>query len=388
MKKLTILWVALCSLILAGCGQATPAKDTTGASNSAKTVELGPIKIWVIAPLSWPAASYGADVMYGFEFAQKQINDAWGVNGREIQIISEDGKCTGKDAASAAQKLINVDKVTALMASCSWEIIAAGKIAQQEWVPTLSSIASSPEVSKVGNFVFRYWNDADTGIVLTDYIKEQGAETIALIYEGTDYAAAYANVVRQNVEADIVVEEKFLTEEKDFSILAKKIVSGSPDMLVFIPQTETTAIAMIKALEGEWEWENYRNKTIWWEVVLSKTIAAELGDLVDGMKWVTLAELPKDGAGAEKAAVLLEWFEAATAEAFTVFSADALEILAEAIESVWTDRAAIQKYIAGINAANPRDGYLEGFYFNEFGDGQGVPFVIKEFQNGEAVNVE
>jgi ABC-type branched-subunit amino acid transport system substrate-binding protein len=55
--------------------------------------------------------------------------------GIQIQLVVEDGKCEGKDATSAAQKLITVDKVQAIVAGyCSAEAIAAGKIAQDNGV--------------------------------------------------------------------------------------------------------------------------------------------------------------------------------------------------------------------------------------------------------------
>ncbi len=59
----------------------------------------------------------------------------------------------------------------------------------------LSPTASSPEVSSIGDYVFRYWNDADAGVVMLDYIESNDGASIALMYENTDYAAAYANVI-------------------------------------------------------------------------------------------------------------------------------------------------------------------------------------------------
>ena len=87
--------------------------------SSTKT-ETGPIKIGFIGPLTGDGAAYGADTINAARLAEKEINDAGGINDRPIQIISEDGKCTAKDGLNAAQKLINVDGVKYIVSSsCS-----------------------------------------------------------------------------------------------------------------------------------------------------------------------------------------------------------------------------------------------------------------------------
>jgi branched-chain amino acid transport system substrate-binding protein len=160
--------------------------------------------------------------------------------------------------------LVNVDKVQVIVGgSCSSETIPAGKIAQQNEVVLISPTASSPEVSQIGEYVWRYWNDVDAGAVMVDFL-EQEAESIALIYENTDYAAAYANVIRETFAGEIVIDEKFATEEKDFSILAKNVVDSADevDYIVYIPQSEATMISFVKALQGEGAWDERKDKFI------------------------------------------------------------------------------------------------------------------------------
>lgn len=392
MKKLSLLGVLFVSFALVGCTQpVTNTNQQVNQQQPAQQQETWPIKIGVIAPLSGPASSYGADVMHGYETVAKMINDAGGINGRMIQLIIEDGKCTGKDATSAVQKLLNVDKVVAILGgACSGETIPAGKLAQQQGVPLISATASSPEISSIGDYVFRYWNDADAGVVMVEELEKMEADSIALIYEGTDYAAAYADVIRQWFDGELVMEEKFLSEEKDFWILAKNIVDegDAVDAIVFIPQSEAAAIAFIKAIDNEGVWSEYRSKFLGTETVMSETTAAELGDLVNGMQGVRFPELANFGDTAERAAAILEGYEAKTAAIFTVFAADSLDLLAEAIEEVGVDGAAIKDYIATYTVDNQRNKYVSGFYFNEFGDGQGIPFTLVTFKDGELTTVE
>src|SRR3989338_9250736 len=74
-------------------------------STTVTTEEIGPIKIGAIAPLTGDAAAYGIPDQRAKAIALKEINDAGGVNGRLIEVIWEDTKCTGTDATTATQKL-------------------------------------------------------------------------------------------------------------------------------------------------------------------------------------------------------------------------------------------------------------------------------------------
>jgi ABC-type branched-subunit amino acid transport system substrate-binding protein len=47
----------------------------------------------------------------GVEIAVSEINAKGGVKGRLLEIIYEDGKCSNKEASTANQKLISIDKV-------------------------------------------------------------------------------------------------------------------------------------------------------------------------------------------------------------------------------------------------------------------------------------
>jgi len=77
--------------------------------------ETGPIKIGFIGPLTGSASSIGLNAQSAVEIAADEINSAGGINGRPLQVIYEDGKCSGAPASSAASKLIDVDHVSVII---------------------------------------------------------------------------------------------------------------------------------------------------------------------------------------------------------------------------------------------------------------------------------
>jgi len=55
-----------------------------------------------------------------------KANVSGGIDGKQIKLVVEDGRCNGKDATAAVQKLINIDKVAVIAGgACSSETLAA-----------------------------------------------------------------------------------------------------------------------------------------------------------------------------------------------------------------------------------------------------------------------
>src|ERR1043166_7271238 len=76
--------------------------------------ETGPITIGFIAPLTGDVASLGAAAKAAAEMAVAEVNANGGVDGRKLNVIYEDGQCSATPASNAANKLMNVDRVTAI----------------------------------------------------------------------------------------------------------------------------------------------------------------------------------------------------------------------------------------------------------------------------------
>ena len=112
--------------------------------DKAPEAEAGPIMIGFIGPLTGDAAAYGEPERDVVALAVEEINAAGGINGRQISVIYEDGKCDGTASASAAQKLVNVDKVKVIIGGfCSGETLGAAPIAEQNKVILISPSSTS-----------------------------------------------------------------------------------------------------------------------------------------------------------------------------------------------------------------------------------------------------
>src|SRR5262249_46253888 len=114
------------------------------------------IHIGVLAPLSGPAASYGQDIVNGLRLAADGINAKGGIGGRTIGMDEGDDRGSPKDAANVAQKFVSNDRVVAMIGGAtSTATFGAVPVAQRGKLPFLITLASHPDLTKEGNYIFR-----------------------------------------------------------------------------------------------------------------------------------------------------------------------------------------------------------------------------------------
>ncbi len=209
--------------------------------------ETGPIKIGFIGPLTGDAASIGQNVQAAVQIAVDELNVG---NGKKIEVIYEDGKCTGSNASSAANKLINIDKVSVILGgACSGETMAFTQVAEQAKVPVLSYCSSNPAITTAGDYIFRnYPSDTYQGSFVAGYLFDKlGKKKAAIIYAKTDWANGIKDVFSaefKKLGGQVVNEEGFDPASKDIRSLISRIKANNPDVIYFLGYTDQTVFAL------------------------------------------------------------------------------------------------------------------------------------------------
>jgi branched-chain amino acid transport system substrate-binding protein len=125
------------------------------------TLNLGvfaaePIKVGHVDGLTGADAAYGTAVDRGIQLAIQEINQAGGVKGRKLELISVDDHSQAQEAVTVATKLVTSDKVMALLGeSTSTKALAMAPIAQQYKIPMISPWATNVKVTQMGDYIFR-----------------------------------------------------------------------------------------------------------------------------------------------------------------------------------------------------------------------------------------
>jgi len=211
------------------------------------------IKIGFIGPLTGDGAVYGQPEQNTIEIAVANLNAAGGINGKQVQMIYEDGKCDGQDGTNAAQKLVNVDGVQAIIGGfCSGETIPAVPVAAAGKVVILSPGASSPKLTGISPYFFRdYPSDAAQGDVLANVAyNTEHYKSVAFIQEETDYAQGIHDSFVPTFEGygGKTMLEAFPSDTTDFRSFLTALRSQNPDALFIDTQTPASTARILQQL--------------------------------------------------------------------------------------------------------------------------------------------
>ena len=229
MRKLGFLLLALVLLTFAVSG--------CGSSNE--------LKIGVSAPLTGDISALGQSTKNAALLAQEEISAAGGIKigdkSYPVKFIIEDDENKPESTATVFQKLINQDKVLAIIGSQSSKCSNAGApIAESAKIPQISPWSTNPNVTKDRSYVFRAcFIDPFQGKVVASFAKDKlKAKTAAVLYDvASDYNKGIAEVFRDEfikAGGQIVAFETYMTKDTDFSAQLTKIKGTNPDML-FLP---------------------------------------------------------------------------------------------------------------------------------------------------------
>jgi branched-chain amino acid transport system substrate-binding protein len=187
------------------------------------------INIGCILDLTGPVAPYGNWSKNGLEFAANEINANGGIDGRKLKLIIEDGMSDPKQAVSAMNKLVTVDKVkVVIITTGSSSVLSVAPIANRNKVILFTPAASSPEITNAGDYIFR---NRISGIFEVSemarvVIEQFQLMKVALMIVNNDFGIDYGRVFRNRLKdlgGTICLEEKFEQGGKDFRTQLSKI---------------------------------------------------------------------------------------------------------------------------------------------------------------------
>lgn len=374
------LLVAL-ALLLAACA---PAVAPPPAAAPKKPAE--PIKVGFIAPLTGDVASYGQSEKNVTILAVEEINQAGGIDGRPLEVIYEDGKCSGKDAATAARKLIDIDKVKIILGgACSGETLAVAPIAEQEKVILFSAFSSSPDVTKAGDYVFRNSpSDNDAGKADAKVIIKTH-KRVGILSENTDYAQGVRRVFKEEfpkVGGQVVADELHAPDAKDFRTQLLKIKEAGPEALFLNPQSGLAGgLAVKQARELGIAMPIYSHT-----VFSGKDALTAAGAAAEGVVFVDYPALTATSRGSSLLKKYKDRFGSGPESEYEIGSRyDSAYILAEAIKKVGLDTEKIKTHLYGLKAY---DGVLGKYGFDENGDVIGIEWTVKVVKEGKPVQYQ
>ncbi|MFA6064403.1 MAG: ABC transporter substrate-binding protein [archaeon] len=375
-KKIVIGVIIILAIVLVEGAVAINFSSSTGlfALPAEKEILIG-----VIQPLTGNAANFGQSGKAALLLAQEEINSNGGINGNKIKLIFEDSHCSSEAATTAAQKLIEVDRVSAIIGgNCSSETLAIAPIAEKAKVLVLSNGSSSPAISDSGDYIFRdYPSDSVSGKIAAEYAYNVlGARSAAILYWQSNWPMGIKKVFKEtfeNLGGKVILEDSFSTGSIDMKTQLTKIKNSKVDVVYFLAMTTESLTGVQQAKQIGLE---------------TQMIGGEPWD--DQALWDSAKDAGEGKIFVAPKASENEWFinELTKQNTQNIPGAaqayDALKIIANAITKCGTNGTCEKDYLYAMPEYNGISGKIQ---FDSKGDLKNPLFTIKKIENGKIIEV-
>ncbi len=214
-------WQFLATLLLLTLGGVSPA--------------AAQIKIGLYLPMTGAAAAMGQMVWEGVQVAHKLKPK---VLGKEVRLALVDTKSDKMEAANAVSRLIEKDRVAAIIGEViSSDTLAGGPIAERSQVPNISPTATNPLVTQHKQFAFRAcFADDLQGKVAARFAREhlKAKRVAVLIDHAQDYCVGLSHYFMREFKrlgGQIVSMTYIQTGDQDFSAQIAALKATKPDLI-------------------------------------------------------------------------------------------------------------------------------------------------------------
>ena len=239
--RMVILLTSVCMLHAAVCSRVLAEEPRA------------PVKVGWVGPMTGPLAKWGS--YQAALLAVEDLKARGGIGGRPLEVLFEDGQGQGREAASAAQKLINVDRVQYLIGGhCTPESLAIAPIAERAKAVMIAAVTSNPFLTTAGDYVFRVTAVSTTGAerVFRYAVDRKGWRKFAVIYEEADYprpqAEKFRDLVVQN-GLELAAFQSVARSETDFRPMLAKLRTAKIDAVYVATLSPDVAGILLKQLK-------------------------------------------------------------------------------------------------------------------------------------------
>lgn len=189
------------------------------------------------------------------QIAIDEINQNGGIDGKPIQLILEDDKCSGNDAVTGANKLISQDKIKIILGpSCTPAAGPVAPIADTNKVFMLAATVTANGIFDDYDYAFRTSPPAtDAARIIGEVaINKYNLKNVALVSEQTDFAKSWTDefaIKFQELGGKVILSEEYPTGTTDFKTIISKINAADVDSVFVSGQAPQDAALIIKQMK-------------------------------------------------------------------------------------------------------------------------------------------
>src|SRR5512141_1199966 len=228
----------------------------SGTASAKQTVKIG-----AALSMTGPAAAYGANQKNGILAAVEELNKSGLLKDVTLEAVIEDDASTKEQGIAVFQKLINKDRVAAIIGpTLSNTAFATDPIAQAAGVPVVAVSNTAPKgITDIGDFIWRV--SLTEGQVIPGALKrlhgKLGFKTAGLLYGNDDaFTQAGYNVMKAALDAQgirIVGTQTFAKPDRDYNAQLTALKSLGAEVLLVSALAENAAGIVAQARQLGWD---------------------------------------------------------------------------------------------------------------------------------------
>jgi branched-chain amino acid transport system substrate-binding protein len=208
-----------------------------------------PIRLGALVPLTGAGGSYGPPMAKVAKAIVDEVNASGGVNGRKLELIVEDDQTSPEAAVRAARKLIDIDKVVAIMGT--WASAVTTAVAPLCWesktfLTTTSGADSITLLPHQGYLIRTQPNTMLQGRKFGEYAIEKGAKRVFFVSPQTPFVKSQFDSITAAVKkaggetTSLVYDDK----KPSYRTEVDEVLRFKPDAIIFGGYTPDTSIML------------------------------------------------------------------------------------------------------------------------------------------------
>lgn len=342
------------------------------------------IRVGVILSLTGKMANYGQTSLAALQAMNEELNLKRKEQGYPpIELIIEDDRLDPKTGVAAARKLIETDRVAAIIGPMGSSVtLAAAPVAEARKTVLISPASAAASISKAGDYIFRtivsgeYEARASAGL----YNHHYPGRKLAVMYINNEYGQSLRREFTASARAEGILEVPYSDQETDFRSYLTKIKTAGAEVVYIAGYNEMPEVfrqAGELGLGVKWIGAGQMG---------NQSLIARLGSSADGIIFPTW-DLDIDkikNAHPQFYGRYQRYAGSAALDPFAANAADALSVLHAVIGEKARSGEEIKTALYGIRDF---EGLSGKFSFDANGDVQ-RELVVKTIATGEVVDLK
>src|SRR6266542_2015462 len=245
--------------------------------------------------LSGPAATYGVSSSNAVKMRFDEVNDKGGIHGRKIRLIIEDTQYQVPRAVQAGAKLINRDRIFAMVAGLGTPMNnALFKDQLEAGVPNLFPLSAARSMYEPFNKLkfygaATYVDQVRAGI--NYFVTKKGKKSVCAMYQDTDFGKEVMDGIQMQVDKMKIKLAETTTHkptDQDFTAQITKLKAAGCDLVVVGTIVRDSIVPYATARKMGWTEVDFLGSAASYDLV----VAAAQGGVTEGLYAMGLTDMP------------------------------------------------------------------------------------------------